>query len=97
MQQHMIDAYRAAQRGEAAPPLPGTGDVQALRAVRDWRRFEAVVTAPADRLPARLLRAVRAFLGRHAPVSAPVGHGPHPRQELPENAPHIGGRPAQCG
>ncbi len=97
MQQHMIDVYRAAQRGEAAPPLPGTGDVRELRAVRDLRRFKAVVTPPADRLSARLLRAVRGLLGRRAHASAPAGHRPHPRQEVRENAPHIGGRPAQCG
>lgn len=98
MQQHMIDVYRAAQRGEAGPPLPGAGDVRALRAVRDWWRFEAVVTPPTDRLPVRALRAVaRALLGRRTPVSAPVGHRPHPRQEVRENAPHIGGSPAQCG
>ncbi|MER7400438.1 hypothetical protein ABT381_33565 [Streptomyces sp. NPDC000151] len=107
MQQHMIDVYRAAQRGEAGPPLPGAGDVRALREVRDWRRFEAVVTPSADRLPARALRAVRALLGRRtpasapagrpAPASAPVGHRPDPRQEVRESAPHVGGSPAQCG
>ncbi|WP_030260400.1 hypothetical protein [Streptomyces violens] len=98
MQQHMIDVYRAAQRGEAAPPLPGAGDVRALRAVRDRRRFEAVVTPSAGRLPARgLLRAVRALLGRRTPASAPVGHRPYPRQEVREHAPHVGGSPAQCG
>ncbi|WP_346099901.1 hypothetical protein [Streptomyces olivaceiscleroticus] len=101
MQQHMIDAYRAAQRGEAAPPLPGTGDVRALRAVRDLRRFQAVVTAPADRLPARLRRAVRSLLSTvlnpRTAVSALVGHRPHPGEEVRENAPHIGGSPAQCG
>ncbi|MFI8995901.1 hypothetical protein [Streptomyces sp. NPDC053542] len=98
MQQHMIDVYRAAQRGEAGPPLPGTGDVQALRAVRDWRRFQAVVAPPAGRLPVRALRAaVRALLGRRTLASAPAGHRPHPRQEVRENAPHIGGSPAQCG
>ncbi|MGI5470116.1 hypothetical protein [Streptomyces sp. CA-132043] len=97
MQQHMIDAYRAAQRGEAAPPLPGAGDVRALRALRDWRRFEAVVTAPADRLPARLRRAVRSLLSPRTAVSAPVGHRPYPGEEVRENAPHIGGSPAQCG
>ncbi|MEU6113595.1 hypothetical protein ABZ840_03335 [Streptomyces sp. NPDC047117] len=97
MQQHMLDAYRAAQRGETAPPLPGTGDVRALRAVRDRRRFEAVVTAPADRLPARLRRAVRSLLSPLTAGSAPVGHRPHPGEEVRENVPHIGGSPAQCG
>lgn len=37
LQQHMIDAYRAARHGEAPPPLPGRDDVAALRAARDHR------------------------------------------------------------
>ncbi|MEV0371484.1 hypothetical protein AB0I10_16920 [Streptomyces sp. NPDC050636] len=66
-QQHMIDAYRAAQHGEAAPILPGTGTVTTAREIREWRRFRAVVTAPSDRLTGRMGRAVRrmtAALGR---------------------------------
>ncbi|MFE7399371.1 hypothetical protein [Streptomyces sp. NPDC057557] len=39
IQQHMIDSYRAAQRGEAPPPPPGRHDGAVLRAIRDhWRR-----------------------------------------------------------
>ncbi|MFD7662799.1 hypothetical protein [Streptomyces sp. NPDC059788] len=60
-QQHMLDAYRAAQHGESAPVLPSAGDVhvQALREIRGWLRFRAVVTAPADRPLGRFRRAVR--------------------------------------
>ncbi|KOG53177.1 hypothetical protein ADK76_28585 [Streptomyces griseoflavus] len=61
-QQHMLDAYRAAQRGELPPPPPGTGDLQALREIRQWLRFRAVVTPPADRPMARFRRAVRQAL-----------------------------------
>ncbi|WP_198944152.1 hypothetical protein [Streptomyces sp. CB03234] len=38
MQQHMLDAYRAAQRGEAPPPPPGRDDLAALRVARDHLR-----------------------------------------------------------
>lgn len=66
-QQHMLDAYRAAQHGEAAPVLPGAGTVTTTREIREWRRVPAVVTAPSDRLTGRMGRAVRrmaAALGR---------------------------------
>ncbi|MGY4972386.1 hypothetical protein ACWGCC_24830 [Streptomyces nigrescens] len=53
-QQHLLDTYRAAQRGEAAPPAPGTHTVRTAREIQQWYRFRAVVTAPADRLPSRL-------------------------------------------
>ena len=58
-QQHLLDSYRAAQRGEAAPPAPGTHTVRTAREIQQWRRFHAVVTAPADRLPGRIRGAVR--------------------------------------
>ncbi|GAA2687270.1 hypothetical protein [Streptomyces lunalinharesii] len=70
MQQHLLDSYRAAQRGEAAPPAPGEATVRTVREIRQWRRFKAVVTDPAERwwgsdgriargLAARLARRVR--------------------------------------
>ncbi|MEU8787160.1 hypothetical protein [Streptomyces sp. NPDC048637] len=58
-QQHLLDTYRAAQRGEAAPPAPGTHTARTTREIQQWYRFRAIVTAPADRLPARIRRAVR--------------------------------------
>ncbi|GAA5614423.1 hypothetical protein Spla01_05622 [Streptomyces platensis] len=58
-QQHLLDLYRAAQRGEAAPPAPGTHTVRTAREIQQWHHFRAVVTAPADRLPSRIRRAVR--------------------------------------
>ncbi|MFI0978459.1 hypothetical protein ACH4SP_15855 [Streptomyces sp. NPDC021093] len=66
-QQHMFDAYRAAQHGTPTPPAPGEHDWQAVRelrdTVRDDLRFRAVVAgqpgrsylrAAAARLAARL-------------------------------------------
>ena len=58
-QQHLLDTYRAAQRGEAAPILPGAGTVSTAREIQGWLRFRTVVTAPTDRLPGRVARAVR--------------------------------------
>ncbi|WP_406014417.1 hypothetical protein OG520_22800 [Streptomyces sp. NBC_00984] len=43
IQQHMIDSYRAAQRGELPPPLPGRHDWEVVREARDRRRFDAVI------------------------------------------------------
>ncbi|MFJ9040878.1 hypothetical protein ACIRF8_30425 [Streptomyces sp. NPDC102406] len=42
-QQYALDAYRAAQRGEAAGPAPGLHDWTTVRELRDYRRFEAVL------------------------------------------------------
>ncbi|UNO40603.1 hypothetical protein [Streptomyces sp. MST-110588] len=70
-QQHMLDTYRTARRGESAPPAPGTGEARAIREFRTWRRFQAVVTAPADRPSARALRAVRTVLTRSANQAQP--------------------------
>ncbi|MFE3328307.1 hypothetical protein [Streptomyces sp. NPDC059176] len=43
IQQHMIDAYRAAQHGELAPPLPGRHDLSVLKPVREHQRFVRVL------------------------------------------------------
>ncbi|MCS0600973.1 hypothetical protein NX794_06970 [Streptomyces sp. LP11] len=42
-QQYLLDSYRAHQHGAPRPPAPGRHDLQALRALRDHRRFAAVV------------------------------------------------------
>ncbi|GGN52551.1 hypothetical protein GCM10012285_43830 [Streptomyces kronopolitis] len=47
-QQHLLDTYRAARRGEAAPPAPGTHSLRTAHEIRGWYRFRAVVTDPAD-------------------------------------------------
>ncbi|MFC9848037.1 hypothetical protein ACFWFF_24225 [Streptomyces sp. NPDC060223] len=42
-QQYLLDTYRARQHGDAAPPAPGMHDWQAVRELRDHRRFRAVL------------------------------------------------------
>ncbi|WP_447038181.1 hypothetical protein [Streptomyces sp. DSM 118878] len=42
-QQHLLDTYRAAQHGEPRPPAPGRHDWQAVREIRDYGRFRAVI------------------------------------------------------
>ncbi|MFD7103022.1 hypothetical protein [Streptomyces celluloflavus] len=78
-QQHMLDAYRAAQTGAGAPPLPAAGTVRTAREIQQWHRFQAVVTDPADRLPGRARRAARAvaaflagYLGPRRPLPPPA-------------------------
>ncbi|MDJ0384932.1 hypothetical protein [Streptomyces sp. G-G2] len=43
IEQYLVDTYRAAQQGVPAPPEPGRGDLAALRAVRTYGRFQAVL------------------------------------------------------
>ncbi|WP_172386066.1 hypothetical protein [Streptomyces sp. MNP-20] len=64
-QQFLLDSYRAAQHGEAAPPAPGAHDWQVVREVRDYGRFHAVVhERPAHgRLRAALRRALHGLRG----------------------------------
>ncbi|MEU2131607.1 hypothetical protein [Streptomyces sp. NPDC018352] len=62
IQQHMIDSYRAAQRGEVPPPLPGRHDWAVVREARDRRRFEAVIAGRPAR--GRRRAALRALFAR---------------------------------
>lgn len=71
-QQYAIDLYRAAQRGDAAPPAPGLNDVAAFRELRDYRRFKAVVAGR----PAR--GRIRAALTRRLPGRRFSGRRGHP-------------------
>ncbi|MFF2951671.1 hypothetical protein ACFVVU_10085 [Kitasatospora sp. NPDC057965] len=62
LQQHLLDSHRAARHAEPAPPVPGARDIEVLRAVRDHRRFRAVLAGrPAT---GRLRAALRRALGR---------------------------------
>ncbi|ATL29492.1 hypothetical protein [Streptomyces formicae] len=73
-QQYLLDTYRAAQRHEPTPPAPGSHDWQAVREVRDYGRFRAVVAErPAHgRFRAALVRFVRgARLSRGAAARTP--------------------------
>lgn len=58
-QQHLLDTYRAARRAEAAPPAPGAHTVRTAREIRQWFRFQAVVTDPGDRLVGRVRRSAQ--------------------------------------
>ncbi|MFG3285995.1 hypothetical protein [Streptomyces sp. NPDC048111] len=72
MQQHMIDSYRAARLGEPAPPVPGTHDMAAFRALRDQRRFEAVLAGrPAT---GRLRTALAQLVAPHPRRRPPACH-----------------------
>ncbi|MEK2478164.1 MULTISPECIES: hypothetical protein [Streptomyces] len=71
MQQHLLDSYRAAQRGEATPPAPYAETARTVREVRQWRRFQAVVSEPAERWWGRGGRLARA-------TAALLAHGPRP-------------------
>ncbi|MEU9990020.1 hypothetical protein ACFZCP_32850 [Streptomyces sp. NPDC007971] len=42
-QQYLLDTFRARQHGEPDPPPPGRHDLGVVRALRDHRRFLAVV------------------------------------------------------
>lgn len=42
-QQYLLDSHRARLHGEPEPPTPGRHDLQALRELRDHRRFRAVL------------------------------------------------------
>ncbi|MFF7072926.1 hypothetical protein [Streptomyces pseudovenezuelae] len=42
-QQHLLDTYRARHLGTPVPPAPGTHDVQAVRGLREYLRFRAVL------------------------------------------------------
>ncbi|MFJ9680268.1 hypothetical protein ACIRP2_19715 [Streptomyces sp. NPDC101194] len=64
IQQHMFDSYRAAQRGELPPPLPGRHDWGVVREARDRRRFDLVIAGrPARRRWRTALREL--FTRRH--------------------------------
>ncbi|GAA2346369.1 hypothetical protein GCM10010431_82400 [Streptomyces kunmingensis] len=63
-QQYALDAYRAAQRGETPGPAPGLHDWTALRELRDYRRFEAVLAGRPARGRIRAALARRFSAGR---------------------------------
>ncbi|MEV0257963.1 hypothetical protein AB0H82_27350 [Streptomyces sp. NPDC050732] len=75
-QQYLLDAYRAAQHGRPTPPAPGAHDWQAVREVRDYGRFRAVV---AERPARGRVRAALARLARGGRLSGgSVARTPRP-------------------
>ncbi|BDM73084.1 hypothetical protein HEK616_65710 [Streptomyces nigrescens] len=75
-QQHLLDAYRAARRGETTPPLPGAHTVRTVREIRWWRRLRraALGTSGAERDAGRGTGRNAAGAGRGTP-SAGRGAG----------------------
>ncbi|MGW0963728.1 hypothetical protein ACWD4K_33030 [Streptomyces gelaticus] len=73
IQQHMIDSYRAAQRGELPPPLPGRHDWAVVRGARDRRRFDAVIAGRPAR--GRWRAALRSLITRGRGTGGPGGSG----------------------
>ncbi|QLH22620.1 hypothetical protein [Streptomyces sp. Rer75] len=72
-QQYALDLYRAAQRGEPAPPAPGRDDWRTLRALREYRDFQAVIEErPARRRGSALRRALRAVRARAVQAVRPA-------------------------
>jgi len=54
MQQHMVDVYRAARRGDEPPPRPGDHDVRTIREACTYLRFRAVLAGRRVRASARV-------------------------------------------
>lgn len=105
-QQYLLDLYRTSRLGEAPPPVPGTGDRQAVRELRTWWAFLAVVD---ERVAARRARWARwttalrpARPVRHA-AAAPAPVRPsvtestpvQPLQERPDRVPNGCGSPCE--
>ncbi|MGW7055665.1 hypothetical protein [Streptomyces sp. NPDC054887] len=74
IQQHMIDVHRAARLATPPPPAPGRHDWQAVREVREYRRFRAVAEGRPPRT--RRLRAALAHLLAAARIRP--AHRPRP-------------------
>lgn len=109
-QQYLLDLYRTARLGEAPPPVPGTGDRQAVRGLRTWWAFLAVVD---ERVAARRARWARwarwttAFRParpvRHAAATSPAPVRPsaarstsvQPLQEHPDRVANGCGSPCE--
>ncbi|MET9662190.1 hypothetical protein [Streptomyces sp. NPDC006510] len=100
IQQHMIDSYRAAQRGELPPPLPGRHDWGVVREARDRRRFEAVIAGrPARGRRRAALRSLFAGSGGAGGAGGSGASGPTGRSGAPGRSAASGalGRSAASG
>ncbi|MCQ8190974.1 hypothetical protein [Streptomyces rugosispiralis] len=110
-EQYALDLYRAAQRGEAAPPAPGRHDWRTLRELREYRDFRAVVAGRPVRRGGRhgrltdALRSVRAirevFARRRSAVPvrelADRHEFPGAVEEGVGRGRDVVGRPLECG
>ncbi|MEU6880084.1 hypothetical protein [Streptomyces sp. NPDC046712] len=59
LHQYLLDSYRAEQHRDRLPPIPGTHDIETLRAVRRHRRCR---TTPSGRPRHRLCAALDRWL-----------------------------------
>ncbi|WP_093799732.1 hypothetical protein [Streptomyces sp. Wb2n-11] len=91
-QQHMLDAYRATRLGAPVPPAPGLNDWQAVREVRDYWRFRAVVEG---RPP--LARRLRIALTHLLALRDLAARGSAPRPRAARARPAGPGAPRACG
>lgn len=108
-EQYALDLYRAAQRGEPAPPAPGPHDWRTLRELREYRDFRAVVAGRPVRRRGRhgrlmdAVRAVRAvgevFARRRSALRESPGlrELPDPGEEGVGRGRDVVGRPLECG
>ncbi|MDX3228248.1 hypothetical protein [Streptomyces sp. ME19-01-6] len=105
-EQYALDLYRAARRGEPAPPAPRPGDWRTIRELSRYRDVRAVGEERPARGAAR--RAVRARLaalfarrraaGEAAVTSADRPATPrNPLQEGDDRGRDVVRRPLQCG
>ncbi|RLV79986.1 hypothetical protein D3C57_116415 [Streptomyces rapamycinicus NRRL 5491] len=110
-EQYALDLYRAAQRGEPAPPAPGPHDWRTLRELREYRDFRAVTAGRPARRRGRhggltdALRSVRAlgevFARRRSAVPVrelpDLNDLPDPGEEGVGRGRDVVGRPLECG
>ncbi|GAA1089381.1 MULTISPECIES: hypothetical protein [Streptomyces violaceusniger group] len=102
-EQYALDLYRAAQRGEPAPPAPGPHDWRTLRELREYRDFRAVTEGrPVRRCGRRgrltdALRSVRAVREVFARRRSALRELPDPGEEGTGRGRDVVGRPLECG
>lgn len=102
-EQYALDLYRAAQRGEPAPPAPRPGDWRTIRELSRHRDFRAVVEERPARGAARLAALFSRLARRPARAEAATASADRPvapRQPLQEGGDRgrdIVSRPLQCG
>ncbi|MEU5028993.1 hypothetical protein [Streptomyces milbemycinicus] len=111
-EQYVLDLYRAAQRGEPAPPAPRPGDWRTIRELSRYRDFRAVVEERPARGAARrtvgtrqVVRARLAALFARRPAQGAAAAGSadrplalrKPLQESGDGGCDIVSRPLQCG
>ncbi|MEU8872788.1 hypothetical protein AB0D24_16765 [Streptomyces javensis] len=99
-EQYALDLYRAAQRGEPAPPAPGPHDWRTLRELREYRDFRAVTEGRPVRRRGRLtdaLRSVRAVREVFARRRSALRELPDPGEEGTGSGRDVVGRPLECG